>query len=146
MCGGPEWVVLLGRERQVGRRVLPDHSAAQPQLAAALELRDAVVHVVQRDHADAEEALGRHSAVLDQPVVEDLETRFLQLGVIQEEKLEALRRVEDLPADAVDRHLLDSLGGVPRPRVAVDTDPFPRLRVAWRAVAQSGRQPLLPQV
>ena len=86
---GPQRVVVITVKRQIGRRSLPDHRAAQAGLLAALQLLHRVGNVEARQVAYPEEPIRRGRAVFDDPVVVDAKTRFLQRDVGQSVEVEA---------------------------------------------------------
>src|ERR1041385_1129444 len=111
--GLPERIVVIARERNILRRHLPDEAADEARLLAALQFLDRVLEIIKRDRGNAEEAPGRDFAVVDQPVVGELEAGFLYFRVFEREEPEPERRIQNFRRDAVDGHLVEARLRVP---------------------------------
>ena len=106
---GPEAVVVIQpRERELRIWRHPHHAAHHARLAAALQLFDCVVDVIDRDQPDSVNAVLRHAAIVAEVVVVDAEAFFLQLRVLEMEQVHRLSRVQHLGRQAVPLHFGDA--------------------------------------
>src|SRR5438067_5973157 len=133
-------------KRQIRMRRLPDERAFQPLPAAALELLHRLVDVVHRDRRDADEAVRRDAAVLEQPIVVDAKAGLLQPRVREREKAEHQRGVEHLRAQAIDFHLLDARVRIVAAGALLEALAELVRRKERRRVAALRRHARLPQV
>src|SRR5712692_4581177 len=111
--GFPERIVIVARKWQMLRRYLPDQTPNQSCLLAPLQLLDGGFDIIQRDHRNPDQPPRRHFAVLDQPVVGDLKTGFLYIGIFQGKKTKPKSGIEHLGRYAIDLHLAQARLGVP---------------------------------
>ena len=93
----PELLVVVGPERQVRVRRLPDERALEPRLGAALQFLDRLVDVVHGDGRHPHQPVGRHRAIVHHPVVVGAKRHLLKLGVVHGEMRQQIGREEDLP-------------------------------------------------
>ena len=100
-AGGPQRLVVLGRERQAWVGHLPDHRALQAHGMAALHLLDAGLDVVDGHERRAVQPLGIGRAEVVHPVVVELEGFLLRLDVVDAEQRHPVIREQDLGGDAV---------------------------------------------
>src|SRR5712691_7032435 len=142
----PEFVVVAGMKREIRMGRLPDQRAPEPRLAAAFQLLDRVVDVINRDGRNADEAVPGDAAVFDQPIVVKAKARFLQPGILESIETQEERRIEHLGGETVDFHLPD-----PRVRILSPLAPlesFAELvrRKERRGFAVFSRHALLPEI
>src|SRR5687767_6805994 len=95
------------------RRHLPNQTTDEPGFLAALQFFDRVLDVVERDHRNTDQTARRYLAVIDHPIIGNLETGFLKLRVFHGKEAQSERGIEDLRTNAVDFHLTDARFGVP---------------------------------
>jgi len=90
-------------------RRLPDNRAVHAGFGTAFKLLDAFVDVVNRNCRDPEQTLGRHFAVIDQPIIVGAERDFLKLGIVHRKVGQKIRREKHFAAYAICFHLCDSV-------------------------------------
>ena len=127
-------------------RRLPDDRPFQPGLAAALEFLDAVVDVVNRDGGNADQAGCVGAAIVDQPIVVNAKTFFLQSGIVETEEIKTQGRVKHLGTQAIGFHFAHARFGVPTAGVLLETFADLMRRKKRRRVAVFFRDALFPQV
>ena len=103
----PQGVVVARREGKLRGGDLPHHHSGHPGLAAALHLFDGRLDPVRREQAEADEPVRGRRTVVRQPVVVDPGARLFQVAVAEDERLQAVRRIQHLRADPVAGHLVD---------------------------------------
>src|SRR6266571_1703215 len=114
--GFPEGIVMVADKGKMRRRNLPDQAAYETFFLAALELLDRVFDVVERNYRNSDQAIRVHLTVGDQPVVGDLKTSLLQLGILKREQTKSQRRVKHFSRDAVHFHLFNARSRIPAAR------------------------------
>src|SRR5439155_13825683 len=142
----PEFIVVAGMKREIRMWRLRDKAASEPRLAAAFQLLDRVIHVIDRDGGNADEAVPGHAAVLDQPIVIEAKAGFLQPGILESIQTQQERRIEHLGGEAVDLHLPDPRGRILPPLAPLES--FAQLvrRKERSGLAIFSRHALLPAV
>ena len=104
---GPEGVIVVRSEWKLGRRHLPDNCARKSRFTAAVQLLHRPFNVVHREHRQPDETVGRRLAVFYEPVVVDAGAGCFKFGIVEAERLQAMRGVENFRADAVGGHFID---------------------------------------
>src|ERR1051325_6570638 len=94
-------------------RRLPDDCPLQTGFVAALELFDPMIDVVHWNRRDADQSIGIDAAIIDQPIVIDAKTGFLQAGIIEGEQIEHQSRIEHFSTEAVRFHLFHPGAWIP---------------------------------
>ena len=109
----PELVIRAVRVGPVDWRHAGDVGRHVAHVLDAAQLFDCLVDVVQRDAGRGEEALGwRAVGVVEDPVVEVLERRRDDLGVLDAVDAEHDARKQDFGVETIDVLVLDALHGV----------------------------------
>ena len=67
---------------------MPDDRPLQTGFVAPFELFDTVVDIVHRNGGDPDQTISIDAAIIDQPVVVDAKTGFLQPGIIESKEIE----------------------------------------------------------
>ena len=117
-------------KRQIRVRRLPDDRALYAGLGAALEFLYRFIDIVDGDRGDPDQALRRHVAILDQPIVVGAETDGLELTVVHSEVGQQIRREEHFGAETVGFHLFDSVRWIRSPGMSLETAADFQLRKA----------------
>ena len=142
----PELIVMLRVKRQVRMRRLPDDQALQAGFGAALELFYRLINVVNRDSGNTDQALGRHLAILDQPIVVCPEAGLLQFSIIHGEVRQQIGGVEHFCAETIGFHLFDSARWIRAAGMGLKTFSDFEHRKNRSLVSQCRRNPLLQSV
>src|SRR2546428_7086318 len=133
-------------KRKIRVRRLPYDRSPQSSFMTALQFPDGMIDVVDGNRGDADQSLRRGLAILNQPVIVDSKTGFLQARVIERKEIQHQRRVKNLRAEPIGLHLLDPGVWIPTAGMRLESFADFMRREERRLLAAFLRHPLLPKV
>ena len=123
---------------------LPDDRALQTSFVAALELLDALLDIIHWNRGDPDQAIGTDAAVVDQPVVINAKTGFLQARIIEREEIEHQSWIEHFRTEPVGFHLFDAGARIPTAGMLLKTFAYLMRRKERCRVAKLFRHAFFP--
>src|SRR6266542_6126386 len=85
---GPEFVIVAGVKRKIRMGRLPDNRAFEAGLAAAFQLFDADIDIIDRNGWNPDQPVSIDATIIDQPIIIDPEARLLHASIVESEQIQ----------------------------------------------------------